>query len=321
MAASLCEASGNRSLVIFPGALGDLICLGPVLRVLSRRSSEGQSGTTLELMARAELASFAVGRMGIARAHSIDRREIAGLFAADGDIATAAGFFGGFGRIYSFFAAEDSLFRSNLVSAATPATVSFHRFRPNGEGHIARTYLDEIAEGGAPLDSHIDILPEDIDGARAAIAGLGFHVARIVLIFPGSGGIHKNCPAENFVAMASMLAPPLQPIVVFGPAEHAMAPTIAPQLNSLRIPWISTPPLGALAGLCRLAAAFVGNDSGVSHLAAAAGTPGIAIFGSTDPDRWRPLGNVRIVRASNLVNPSVSELVSQVREQTKIPRS
>ena len=321
MTASSREASGNRSLVIFPGALGDLICLGPVLRVLSRRSSEGQSGTTLELMARAELASFAVGRMGIARAHSIDLRETAALFAADADIAAAADFFGSFGRIYSFFAAEDPRVRENLMSAAAPAIVSFHRFRPTGEGHIARNYLAEVGAGGAPLESRIDVLPEDTERARIVLARLGLDRSRTVMIFPGSGGSHKNWPAENFLALAATLEPSFHPLIVFGPAEHAMEPVIAPQLESRRIPWLSIPTLGTLAGFSRLAAAFVGNDSGVSHLAAAAGAPGVVIFGPTDPDRWRPLGQVRVVRAANLGNLPVPEVASALREQTKTPGS
>ena len=67
-----------RILVIFPGALGDLICIVPALREIARR----HSCATLELMARAELARFATGRLGIGRGHSIDRREVAQLFTA-----------------------------------------------------------------------------------------------------------------------------------------------------------------------------------------------------------------------------------------------
>ncbi|HLK87010.1 MAG TPA: glycosyltransferase family 9 protein [Candidatus Binataceae bacterium] len=311
--------SSNRVLAIFPGALGDLVCFGPALRELSRRGREMAPETTIELMARPELARFAVGRMGVAHAHSIDRREMAALFAAGGEITGTADFFRAFGRIYSFFAAEDSRFRDNLVSAAAPATVSFHRFRPAGDGHITRNYLAEIGAGGAPLESRIDLLAEDIEAARGALARLGLDGSRIVLVFPGSGSTHKNWPAENFVALTAMLAPHLRPLVVFGPAEHAMEALIAPQLVSRGVAWLSTPPLGTLAGLARFAAAFVGNDSGMSHLAAAVGAPGVVLFGPTDPDRWRPLGEIRIIRASSLASLSPSEIVPAVIGQSKRP--
>src|SRR5271156_6603662 len=108
-------AQTDRVLVIFPGALGDLICLGPALRALARRHHEA----TLELMAREELARFAVHRLGIvhdgivrggitqahsqpySRSHSIDRREVAALFAEAPDLTAATQFFRPFARIYS----------------------------------------------------------------------------------------------------------------------------------------------------------------------------------------------------------------------------
>ena len=53
--------------------------------------------------------------------------------------------------------------------------------------------------------------------------------------------------------------------------------------------------LGTVAGIARLAAGFVGNDSGVSHLAAAADAPGVVIFGPTYARRWRPLGRIAVI--------------------------
>ena len=55
------RVTDERVLVIFPGALGDLICLIPALRALLRR----HRGAALELMAREELARFAVARIGL----------------------------------------------------------------------------------------------------------------------------------------------------------------------------------------------------------------------------------------------------------------
>jgi heptosyltransferase III len=45
---------------------------------------------------------------------------------------------------------------------------------------------------------------------------------------------------------------------------------------------------------------FVGNDSGISHLAAAAGAPGVVIFGPTNLERWRPLGRTTVMRSEAL---------------------
>jgi ADP-heptose:LPS heptosyltransferase len=320
-------AKVEHVLVIFPGALGDLICLGPALRALARRHRDA----TLELMAREELARFAVERFGgmhvismgghsralsqaHSRAHSIDRREVASLFAEAPDLIAAAQFFRPFARIYSFFASDDARFRRALETAAAPGAVSFHAFRPTSAGHVAAGYLDEIGERGSPLDAHIEALPDDIAEARQALARLDLGDARVVLLFPGSGGAQKNWPADNFAALANALPPPTRALVVLGPAEGAIEPFVMPLLAARGIAWLHDQPLSTVVGLARLAAGFVGNDSGVSHLAAAVGAPGVAIFGPTDPDRWRPLGQVKVVRAPKLADLTPAEVASALKE-------
>jgi heptosyltransferase III len=303
-------AQMERVLVIFPGALGDLICLGPALRALARRHHD----SALELMAREELARFAVGRIDIGGSYSIDRREVAALFAENPDLTEAARFFRSFTRIYSFFASDDASFRRALEAAAAPAVVSFHAFRPAGRGHVAAGYLDEIGERVASPDeyhdAHIEVLAEDIAEATQALARLGLADTRVVLLFPGSGSRHKNWPAENFAALADALPPPQRALLVLGPAESAIEPLfVARGIVRLR-----DQPLGTIAGLARLAAGFVGNDSGVSHLAAAAGARGVTIFGPTDPDRWRPLGRVKVVSALNLADLTPAEVTAALKE-------
>ncbi|HEY1852069.1 MAG TPA: glycosyltransferase family 9 protein, partial [Candidatus Binataceae bacterium] len=77
-----------------------------------------------------------------------------------------------------------------------------------------------------------------------------------------------------------------------------------------------------VAGLARLSRCFIGNDSGVSHLAAAAGASGISLFGATDPARWRPLGRgepgrwplgqVRVLRHEPLDSLMVDEVAGAI---------
>ena len=306
-----------RVLVIFPGALGDLVCLVPALRALARR----HRGAALELMAREELARFAVNRIGfeqsrIARGHSIDWREVAALFAEDPGLADAARFFRPFSRIYSFFACDDARFRRGLEAAASPGAVSFHAFRPTSDGHVAAAYLDEIGESpavprGVP-DARLDVLPCDIGEARRALARLGLENRRVVVLFPGSGAAYKNWPAENFTALSDLLPAWLQPLVVIGPAELS----IERLFIASGIARLGDQPLGTVAGLAHLAAGFVGNDSGVSHLAAAAGAPGVVIFGPTKPERWRPLGRVRVLRIPRLADLTPAEVAAALLEST-----
>jgi heptosyltransferase III len=299
------DSPAMRLLVIFPGALGDLICLGPALRAIARRHHDA----TLELMARPELARFAIGRMNVAAGHSIDRREVSLLFRDDAGAEPAAhAFFGHFGRIYSFFAADDHNFRQSL-SAAACGEVTFHRFRPPGDGHLSRLYLDSIGGCGDRLESRIDLARTDFDSADEVLEPAGAAHAKFCLVFPGSGSLAKNWPLDRFVKLASDLASFVKPIVILGPAETAMEP----HFQERQIVALKGLELEVVAALAHQARAFVGNDSGLSHLAAAAGGRGVVLFGPSDPIRWQPLGAVTILRREPLKALAVGEVLRALR--------
>jgi heptosyltransferase-2 len=318
----------RRVLVIFPGALGDLICLLPALAAIARRHAPA----AVDLMARLEIARLAAGRTVVARAHSIDAREMGALFtdtpAVDPD---ARRFFAGFDRIYSFFASDDARFRAR-IRAATDAEISFHPFHPAGDGHVSAAYLRaigcELDAAASPIYPRLEPTADDLAAATDVLRQSKCAGSNLILIFPGSGSPAKNWPADKFAALASMLskritwpsipadalcvaAPEKSVAVILGPAETSIEPAFrdlrvaAPEK---RITWPSIPAdalcvaareksvpvlkdldLPTVAALARLASAFVGNDSGVSHMAAAVGTPGVVLFGPTDPARWAPI--------------------------------
>jgi heptosyltransferase III len=299
------DSPAMRLLVIFPGALGDLICLGPALRAIARRHHDA----TLELMARPELARFAVGRMGIEAGHSIDRREVSSLFRNDGGAEPRAhAFFGQFGRIYSFFASDDHNFRRRLGAAAC-GEVSFHRFRPPGDGHLGRLYLDSVGACGEPLESHIDLARSDFDSAAEVLHRVGAAHGKFCLVFPGSGSMTKNWPLDRFLELAKHVSPIVKPLAILGPAESAMEASF----QERQVAALKGLELNVVAALAHHARAFVGNDSGVSHLAAAAGARGIVIFGPTDSIRWQPLGEVTVVRRKPLDALAVTEVLQALR--------
>lgn len=108
--------------------------------------------------------------------------------------------------------------------------------------------------------------------------------AHDVIIHPGSGGKAKNWPLANFVELAATLQAQGRRIAwSLGPAEEDWA-----------LPGQILPPESLVDRAARLAAArlYIGNDSGITHLAAAAGCPTIALFGPTNPAVWAPLGDM-----------------------------
>ena len=95
-----------------------------------------------------------------------------------------------------------------------------------------------------------------------------------IILHPFSGSAKKNWPLANFRELAAQLDGVAW---TCGPEEELPGATRFADLADLAR-WIS----GA-----RL---YIGNDSGITHLAAAVGTPVLALFGPTDPSIWRPAG-------------------------------
>ncbi|MBV8775393.1 MAG: glycosyltransferase family 9 protein [Deltaproteobacteria bacterium] len=300
----------RRGLIIFPGALGDLVCLLPAIRELSQRHLTIE----FELMARAELARFAERRMRIVAGHSIDRREVALLFSEPGSESDAAHrFFSQFDRIECFFASGHERFCASLERAST-GEVCFYPFRPGGTGHVAECYLRAIGvRAQHPLDNSIELTPADLQKAECRLRALGLEPGRFVLVLPGSGSASKNWPAENFALLAERIRSFIGVLILLGPAEARLESIFRSRALSV----INDIELGESGGIARLVRCFIGNDSGVSHLAAAVGARGLVLFGPTDPERWRPLGDVRIIRKQPLeallvgeVWPTITELIA-----------
>jgi heptosyltransferase III len=263
----------------------------PTIRALAERNPT----IKFELMARADLARFAERRMVVSSGHSLDRREVALLFSNAGS-TLACRFFGQFDRIDCFFASDDEHFCVALKQA-TAGDVHFYPFRPEGIAHAAECYLWAIgANSFLPVSCAIDVLPEDLCHAHLRLEALGLEARHFLLMLPGSGSMRKNWAAENFAVLAERVSSILNVLIVLGPAENALAPFF--RARSPRV--VSDLELAELSGIAHLARCFIGNDSGVSHLAAASGARGLVIFGPTDPGRWRPLGDVKIIKKEPL---------------------
>jgi len=121
-----------------------------------------------------------------------------------------------------------------------------------------------------------------------------------IIIHPGSGSRKKCWPISNFVKVASSIdANGKQPEFILGPAEYDLYDILL-QSKRLNAKVHKIERLTELTGLLKTGGGFIGNDSGVSHLAAFIGLPTVAVFGPSDPEIWKPMG-----RAVNVVRPDV----------------
>jgi ADP-heptose:LPS heptosyltransferase len=121
----------------------------------------------------------------------------------------------------------------------------------------------------------------------------------VIVICPGAGSIKKRWPLSGFIKIAETLETRgCSPEFLLGPAEEGFAQALS--AHSQNLFKLTTPQdLPDLAAYLLTAHGYIGNDSAVSHLAAFLQVPTVAIFGPSDPCRWRPVGpKVAIVGSS-----------------------
>ena len=133
-----------------------------------------------------------------------------------------------------------------------------------------------------------------------------------IAIHPGSGGAHKCWPVHSFAVVIEQLWNPHRPyrhshsvLLLAGPADQERVHGI---LNSIGHPpkpgmlkMLVDAPLLEVAQQLQQCRCYLGNDSGITHLAAMLGVPTVALFGPSDPATWHPVGpSVRVIRAQAL---------------------
>lgn len=205
--------------------------------------------------------------------------------------------------------------RARLLTRAVPRP----RRRARGVRHHA-TYYGRLVEAfGCRVDAYrvrIAVPPAWRDAGARQLAARGVAEGDTIVVFaPGAAyGSAKRWPPALVAAVMARLARDLDvvPVLVGTPADRstaqavhaALAAQVRPGVKCGRIvDLVGETDLPALAGVIARARAFVSNDSGAMHLAAAAGTPVVAVFGPTDEHETTPLGPHVIVRSQVWCRP------------------
>ena len=152
-------------------------------------------------------------------------------------------------------------------------------------------------------------------GLRSSIGG---GQGPFAVVHPGSGGESKRWPLANFLEIVRRLADRGMPgVLVTGEAEEG--PSFSGPLEEGGLPpgwtWLRRPALSGLAGLLAEASFYLGNDSGVTHLAAACGTKVLALFREDLAPAWRPFDRVRVLAARTLPEIGADRVWLALREE------
>ncbi|RUV92645.1 MAG: glycosyltransferase family 9 protein [Mesorhizobium sp.] len=175
-----------------------------------------------------------------------------------------------------------------------PANV---RMKPYGFGekHYLFRYLSPLEVLGVDLRVRapaIRPLPFETTQALALLSKHHLRPNAFVAVHAGASFIGRRWQPERFAAAIERISSEtgLDAVLIGGPDEHEAADKIMAAAKTPVVNLVGTLSLETLLALLKEARLFLGNESGPMHMAAAAGTPVVGLFGRTNPVRWGPVG-------------------------------
>ena len=285
----------NRILVIRGGAIGDFILTLPAIKALR----DAYPTAALEILGYKNIAGLAENRFYAQHIRSIESAQLSRFFAKNADLpAELKDYFAGFDLILSYLYDPDLIFETNLQRCG-PRQILRAPAKIDTASHAACQLAAPVAELRIPIsDFASKLYPSDEDRYRVGefLDGL---VAPVLALHPGSGSERKNWPLQDWIGLGNHFlknsAGSL--IIVSGEADETQIRELQSIWQADRVRFARNLPLTDLAAVLENTI-FVGHDSGISHLAAAAGANCILLFGPTDPAVWAPLNrNASVIQS------------------------
>lgn len=280
----------GKILIIRGGAIGDFILTLPAIAALRRQFPEAH----LEVLGYPHIIQLAAAGGLVDRVQSIEARSLAGFFARRGELEEdLADYFSDFDIILSYLYDPDDIFKTN-VARCSPAQFVVGPYRPNEmeKVHAAKVFLRPLERLAIFDADHLPHLRLETGLAEPASGQNGEKKpARPTLaLHPGSGSEKKNWPEGKWADLLQHLVQhtDFNLFLIGGEAEGERLQRLAAALPPMRTRVAQSLPLADLAKLLQPCTAFIGHDSGISHLAAALGLPGIVLWGNSTEEIWRP---------------------------------
>ncbi len=278
------------------GALGDFIVTLPALAALRARWPNAY----IELVGYPYLAELAAVTGIVNHVASLHAARIAKFFALRPQLPDdLRAYMRSFELVFNFFHDPEETVHINLETAgaqqvisASPLVTTLHAV-----DHFLKP-LESLAIYEAGATPTLNLPPADRDAGIARLAPYRKENTPIWILHPGSGSLKKNWPPGNFIELARRMKSErgIAPLFLFGEADDIARESIT--RNAPDIPYIENLSVREAAQLLAAADGYIGNDSGISHLAAAVGARTIALFGPSNPALWSPRGpSVTIIQS------------------------
>ncbi|MBM4277149.1 MAG: glycosyltransferase family 9 protein [Deltaproteobacteria bacterium] len=301
-------------LVIHQGALGDFILALPVLSALRGAFPEARP----VMMGYPRILQLVEERFYAEEIFSIDQKGMATFFVRQGPLDWALSqFFSTFELIVVFGKDGAGTLIGNLKRVCQGRIFHINPLPNWDEGvHLSDHLLKQLTRYGISLSEtnpRLHLRESDREWGRNFWMKRGLNPeerSNVIILHPGSGSRKKVWPLKKYLDLFRHLQTQLggKFLIVLGPAE---GPEIQQAFEELTSPHLipaeglSLVQLASVMEGCRL---FIGNDSGISHMAVALRLPTIAIFGPTDHRVWSPRGEkVEVVRRGIPCSPCAEE--------------
>lgn len=158
--------------------------------------------------------------------------------------------------------------------------------------HSVEQQLALLGWTGVPVTDRPPTQLAVTENATAAVAArlrpAGLEDSAFAVIHPAAAFATKQWAAENFGRVAEVLAGQGLPVIVITASKEAGLVNDLRQSSSALIHGLTDLTLPEITALLARARLFVGNDSGIAHIAAAVETPAVVIFGSSNRAHWSP---------------------------------
>jgi ADP-heptose:LPS heptosyltransferase len=292
-----------RNILIWhQGALGDLLLAGPALAAISRH----YPGARITGLGHPERWGLYFRSLSLEAVWDSSEARWANLFS-DGPLPPAL-----WERLARFQVAlvfsprPQTTLLARLRQAGVPAVHWLPSFPETGVEGVAALQARHLAALGlryvpGPVKLEVGLAPEE---ELPELPGPGPWLA----VAPGSGHPGKNWPLASYYEVSRALGWEYGLGVVWlaGPGEERMLPYLEALAQAQGQVLLANRPLARVARVLSRCRLYVGNDSGLTHLAAAVGEPEVlALFGATAPRVWAPLGpRVRTLSAPCSQAPS-----------------
>ena len=309
-----------RILVIRGGAIGDFILTLPAIAALRHQFPQAH----LEVLGYPHIAQLAVAGGLANRVQPIEARGLAGFFARGGTLEPdLMEYFSEFDLVISYLYDPDEIFKTNISRCLVGQfIVGPHRPDETERTHATQVYLKPL-ERLAIFDADpVPRLSFNLQNSSGRADLLVSPDARqrvpTVALHPGSGSEKKNWPEAKWAGLIQQVIATTRwnLLLVGGEAEGERLRRLAAVLPPARYSIAQGLPLAELAQRIQSGAAFVGHDSGITHLAAAVGLPCVVLWADTLEEVWRPQGEPLVIlkEITGVRAISVEKVLNELRK-------